>query len=165
MNNKRNDLITGIVLALFALWYFYEALSIRIFAGMGKAVVNSTTMPKIWAVCLLLLAGALILRSLRTPAPKDAKSGSGFNLGAWVKANYEVFLTFAALFLYAALMEPLGFIISSILYIFAQTLILMDKGHRSYVKALVIAVVCSVASYALFVYWLAVLLPVGAIFE
>lgn len=164
MNNKRNDLITGIVLALFALWYFYEALSIRVFAGMGKAVVNSTTMPKIWAVCLLLLAGALILRSLRTPAPKGAKSGS-FSLGAWVKANYEVFLTFTALFIYAALMEPLGFIISSILYIFAQTLILMDKEHRSYVKALAIAVVCSVASYAVFVYWLAVLLPVGAIFE
>lgn len=161
MNDKRTDLITGIVLALFSLWYFYEALHVRIFAGMGKAVVNSTTMPKIWAVCMLLLSGALILRSIR--APKGKEEGNG--LGAWFKANVEVIYTFAALFIYTALLEPLGFIIASVLYIFAQTLILMGKEHRSYVKALIIAVVCSAASYYVFVYHLAVLLPKGAIFE
>lgn len=164
MNNKRNDLITGIVLAVFALWYLWQSFSIRVFAAMGKAVVNSTTMPKIWAVCMLLLAGALILRSLR--APKSAKDSQGaFSLGEWCRANSEVLLTFVALFIYAAIMVPLGFIISSILYIFAQTLILMGKEHRSYVKAGIIAVVCSVATYFIFVYWLAVLLPAGMIFE
>ena len=162
MNNKRNDLITGIVLAVFALWYLWQSFSIRVFAAMGK--VNSTTMPKIWAVCMLLLAGALILRSLR--APKSAKDSQGaFSLGEWCRANSEVLLTFVALFIYAAIMVPLGFIISSILYIFAQTLILMGKEHRSYVKAGLIAVVCSVATYFIFVYWLAVLLPAGMIFE
>lgn len=162
MNSKRNDLITGIVLALFAIWYFFEAMSIKTFAGMSKAVVTSSTMPKIWAVCLLLLAGALILRSIR--APKPEKAGQKVTFGDWCKTNSEVLLTFAALFIYAGLMAPLGFIISSILYIFFQTLILMGKEHRSYVKALVIAVVCSAACYFVFVYGLAVLLPGGAIF-
>ncbi len=163
MNSKRNDLITGIVLALFSLWYLYEAFSIRIFAGMGKAVVNSTTMPKIWAVCMLLLAAALIFRSIRAPAPKG--NGDKTSASSWIKENSEVWCTFAALFIYAALLEPLGFIIASILYIFAQTIILMGKENRNYVKAGIIAVVCSVASYYVFVHWLAVLLPVGAIFE
>ena len=36
MNNKRNDLITGIVLAVFALWYLWQSFSIRVFAAMGK---------------------------------------------------------------------------------------------------------------------------------
>lgn len=162
MNSKRNDLITGIVLALFALWYFYEAIGIKTFAGMSKAAVTSSTMPKIWAVCLLLLAGALILRAVR--APKGAREGKRATFAEWCKTNSEVLQTFAALFIYAALMAPLGFIISSILYIFFQTLILMGKEHRNYVKALVIAVVCSVACYLVFVYGLAVLLPAGAIF-
>lgn len=162
MNSKRNDLITGIVLALFALWYFYESTGIKAFAGLaGKSPVTSSTMPKIWAVCLLLLSAALILRAIR--APKGKSAGSKFSLGDWCKTNSEVLLTFLALFVYAALMAPLGFIISSILYIFAQTIILMGKD-RNYVKALIIAVVCSVASYCVFVYGLAVLLPVGAIF-
>ena len=160
--SKRNDLITGIVLALFALWYFFEASSIKVFKAFSKAAVNSTTMPKIWAVCMLLLALALIVRALRN---KEKSSAASFSLGTWFSKNKEVVLTFIALLIYIAIMNLVGFIIASIFYIFAQTLILMPKDQRNFLKAGIIAVVFSSATYYVFVYWLAVLLPVGAIFE
>ncbi len=162
--DKRTNLITGIVLAAFALWYLYEAFKVRVFAAMGKAIVDSTTMPKIWAVCLLLLSLCLIVRSLRTKESKKAKA-SRLSLGELVKKNTEVIWTFIALLLYIACLHFLGFILSSMLYIFAQTIILMPKAERSYVKAGIMAVVCSVAAYMIFVHLLAVLLPVGTLFE
>ena len=161
--SKRNDLITGIVIAVFSLWYYFEASNIRVMKAFSKSAVNSTSMPKIWAVCMLLLAIALIVRGLRNK-DKDAK-GEPFSFSAWFNKNLEVVETFGALLIYIAIMDFVGFIIASIFYIFVQTLILMPKGEKSYVKAGIIAVIISVATYYIFVYWLAVLLPAGAIFE
>lgn len=63
-------------------------------------------------------------------------------------------------------MEPLGFVISSMIYVFVQALILTQvKTKASMIKAGILAVVCSCATYYVFVNWLAVLLPAGAIFE
>ena len=76
--SKRNDLITGIVIAVFSLWYYFEASNIRVMKAFSKSAVNSTSMPKIWAVCMLLLAIALIVRGLRNK-DKDAK-GEPFSL-------------------------------------------------------------------------------------
>lgn len=48
--SKRNDLITGIVIAVFSLWYYFEASNIHVMKAFCKSAVNSTSMPKIWAI-------------------------------------------------------------------------------------------------------------------
>ena len=103
--------------------------------------------------------------ALEGPEYRRPKPCPEAELSAWFNKNLEVVETFGALLIYIAIMNFVGFIIASIFYIFVQTLILMPKGEKSYVKAGVIAVIFSVATYYIFVYWLAVLLPVGAIFE
>lgn len=158
---KRTDFVAGIVLALFSIFYFYSALHVRIFRAMGKAIVNSTTMPKIWAVCMFLLALCLIIRGIRSPK----KKGEHVSLSEWVKENIEVLGTFLVLIIYVLIMEPLGFVIASFFYIFTQTLILMPRGKRSLVKAGIIAVIFSAGTYYVFVNWLSVLLPAGRIFS
>ena len=82
-----------------------------------------------------------------------------------VKENSLIIYTFGALFLYALALEYVGFIISSAVYIFLQTLILMPKQNRSFIKAAILGVVSGVAAFCIFVYWLDVLLPVGKLFE
>ena len=162
---NRTDFITGIVLAVFALWYFFQSTTIRIFPGMGKSIVNSQTMPKVWAVCLLLLAVALMSRSFRKGVPDPDAGRPRVSLRQWISRNTEVLATFAALFVYAALLAPLGFVIATIAYIYAQTLILMPQKQRNHIKALLLGVVAAPAAYFIFVHWLNVLLPAGAIFE
>ncbi len=166
MSNRKTDLVTGIVLAVFALWYLYQSFSIRMFAAMGKVAVNSATMPKLWAVCMLLLSAALISRYFRKgKAEKAEKAEKKAGSGSILADNAEVIATFVSLIVYVALLKYAGFIVSTSLYVFAQTIILMQKHERSYVKAGVLAVVFSVAAYFLFVHVLAVLLPIGTWFE
>ncbi len=160
---NRTDFYTGIVLALFAIWYFVQAGTIRIFPGMGKAIISSQTMPKLWAVCLMLLAAVLISRPFRKSFKADREAKLSFS--EMITKNSEVILTFVALFVYAGLLSSLGFIISTALYVFAQNLILTPKEDRSYLKAALLGIVSSVAAFCIFVYWLDVLLPVGTIFD
>ncbi len=165
MNSRRKDLIAGVVLALFALWYFHEAAGIKSFAGLGgSAVINSATMPRIWAGCMLLLSCALILRSLRSGRRSGRKEQRRGSPAAWCREHAAVLLTFAALAAYAALMVPLGFMAASTLYISAQIMILQGS-RRHWFSALLIAVICSAASYFIFVRGLAVLLPAGWLFQ
>ena len=158
---KRTDLLAGIVLALFSVFYYYNAMHVRIFRGMGKAIVSSQTLPKIWGVCMYILALCLIIRGLRA----KKKSGERMSFGEWVKENTEVLATFAALIIYVLVMEYIGFIISSLVYIFVQTIILTPRAKRNYVVAGVIAVVFSFGTYYVFVNFLSVLLPAGRIFS
>lgn len=163
---NRTDFIAGIVLAIFSILYYMQACSVRIFPGMGKSIVNSQTMPKILAVCLFLLAACLISRPFRKSYKDDNSSKKKMlSLMETVKENSLIIYTFGALFLYALALEYVGFIISSAVYIFLQTLILMPKQNRSFIKAAILGVVSGVAAFCIFVYWLDVLLPVGKLFE
>ncbi|MDO5352100.1 MAG: tripartite tricarboxylate transporter TctB family protein [Succinatimonas sp.] len=163
---NRTDFIAGIVLAIFSILYYMQACSVRIFPGMGKSIVNSQTMPKIWAICLFLLAVCLISRPFRKSYKDDCSSGKkSLSLIATLKDNSLIIYTFGALFLYAIALEYVGFIISSAIYIFLQTLILMPKNNRSFIKAAILGVVSGIAAFCIFVYWLDVLLPVGKLFE
>lgn len=163
---NRTDFIAGIVLAIFSILYYMQACSVRVFPGMGKSVVNSQTMPKIWAICLLLLAVCLISRPFRKNYKDDSSSGKkSLSLIATLKDNTLIIYTFGALFLYALALEYVGFIISSAIYIFLQTLILMPKKDRNFIKAAILGVVSGAAAFCIFVYWLDVLLPVGKLFE
>ncbi len=167
---NRTDFWTGIALAAISVFYWVEAGQIKFFKGFGAMAkgpgITSRTMPEIWAVCLMLLALVLISRGFRGGKARESGGGSpAFSLKAFIIEQREVIATFVALFLYAALMQLCGFIISSAIYIFAQTLILMPKGRRRPVLALCLGVAVSAIAYAAFVHWLGVLLPVGMIFE
>ena len=163
---NRTDFIAGVVLAIFSILYYMQACSVRIFPGMGKSIVNSQTMPKIWAICLFLLAACLISRPFRKSYKDDNSSNKkSLSLIETLKENTLIIYTFGALFLYALALEYVGFIISSAVYILLQTLILMPKQNRSFIKAAILGVVSGLAAFCIFVYWLDVLLPVGKLFE
>ncbi len=60
-------------------------------------------------------------------------------------------------------MGPVGFVPMTILYLFAQILILTPtkKWKRTYIPALIVALICACLFYYLFRYKLNVLLPQG----
>ena len=78
-----------------------------------------------------------------------------------MKDYREVILSFLFLLIYILLLQPVGFIIMSALFIFAEAMVLTPKEKR---KPLIAAIVCIVAAVIVdfaFVNLLHVLLPAG----
>lgn len=75
----------------------------------------------------------------------------------------EVVASFIALGLYVGLMGVIGFLITTVVYLFVQILILTprEKWKKNYVPAAITAVVAGVVLFFIFRYVLNVLLPVG----
>ena len=72
-------------------------------------------------------------------------------------------LTILCMVGYAALFEPLGFIISSALYLFLQITVLSNQKNRKLPLFAVISLVTSVFIYVVFVYLINMPLPMGLI--
>jgi hypothetical protein len=165
----RKNIMTGGVLLAFSGAYLALSTKIRIFRGAGAAPLDSAFVPRFWGLCLLLLSLSLLLRGLRERkrevalhgAPEKSAVGFGAKARAFIAANYEAILTFAIIAVYTALIDPVGFLIMSILYLFAQILILSDPKKRNLVRAGIMAVVASVAVDYIFVQLLHVMLPRG----
>lgn len=169
MSKHRKDLVLGVALLIVAGIYYYLTLSIQIFAGLGATWMNSQTTPQLYAAILAVLAISLIIRTIRRiKADKDAglleESGEKMTLRFFFGEYYAVILTFVCMFLYALALKPIGFIISSFVYLIVQIIVLTPKGKLTknvIILALVIALITSVLVDWLFVTQFSVLLPPG----
>ena len=72
-----------------------------------------------------------------------------------------VVASLVVMFIYILLLEAIGFVIMSALYLFAQFFILMHKDERNYSRMAIAAVVLSVVVYIVFVYAFQLRLPSG----
>ena len=161
----RTDLIAGIVLALFSIFYFHFAGEIKIFAGAGSSI-SARTIPYMWAALLFLLSICLIFRDLRRPgeAVENIPEGETRDFRWWLSENYAVVGTFAALILYALLLKRLGYMLSTFLYLMVQIMLLTEKARfngKTFLRGLLIAVLFTLISDYLFVRLLHVPLPKG----
>lgn len=161
----RTNLAAGGALSLFAVCYLYLSFGIKPFEGIGATPLDAAFIPRLWGTALLVLSLSLIVRGFRA---RNAEFGKGegkkkekFSLREFYTKNGEVILTFASIAVYTALLGPVGFVITSALYVFFQIMILSPPGERNYKTAAVIAIVSSAAVDYLFVVLLSVLLPTG----
>lgn len=159
----KSDLITGIVGAALSAGYLWQATKVKVFGAEMTAGVNAQTVPKLWGACLLILSVILIVRALLA-LRKEQQTADARALLAQVKAHREVVYTFVLLILYAALMKPVGFILTSIVYTFLQIWVLTPLEKRTKkVKtvAAALSVAFSVGLYFVFTKYLMVMLPAG----
>lgn len=107
-------------------------------ASYGSSI-GPSAMPAFLAVCLMVLSVIGIITAFRDKS--DSKPGK--------QLDYKRFLTIlGALILYVFLMEPLGYVISTFLFLFVGFQV-MKKGD--YLKTGIIALVFAVAVYYLYV--------------
>lgn len=160
------DMIAGAVLALFSIVYYIASHSIQSF-GSNKDFISARTIPVAWAVLLLVLSAALMIRSyseIRRLKAAGEEIFSGRTFKDWLADNYAVIGTFVMLFLYAFAMRPVGYLVSTFVYLIIQVVLLTQRekiNKKLIVKALILAVAFSVASDYLFVELLSVPLPSG----
>ncbi len=158
------NMIAGGVLFAFGLAYFILSWQIANFKGLGAPPINAKFVPRLWGGLLMLLSLIVFVRGLREylRLKKEGKlpPGSG-QIVERIMEKREVILTFLCLLVYILLLQPVGFIIMSALYIFAEAMILTPKGKRRPLIAAIVAVVAAVFVDYAFVNLLHVLLPAG----
>ena len=149
---NRIDLITGLVLFLFAVWYGAAAWMLP--KVQMQDVIDSYVYPFALAVVLGLLSLGLIFKSVR------GKMGeSGVCLFPSGKGLREIAFIFASLILYIVLFQRLGYLTSTILFM-GFVLKFMDRS-RSLGKVLLLSILVSGVCYILFVHLFRVPVPAG----
>ena len=152
MTNKVRNIICSVIMLVFGAGMIVLARDIphKIASDVGSAYV-----PTFLGICILVVAGAkLILTVLnRKPAASQKIQFTQDALGG--------FGTIALMAVYMLCFEPVGFIVSSAVYLFVQMIVLSDNKNRNPILFAVISVALPVAIDALFVYAIHMPLPVG----
>ncbi|MEG1584915.1 MAG: tripartite tricarboxylate transporter TctB family protein, partial [Anaerovorax sp.] len=94
-------------------------------------------------------------------SPDEAKEN--FDEDAYVKeSSFRSFAVIAALLvLYVAAFKPLGFILSSVAFLFCAMLFLTPKEKRNWIYIVALSVIIPIAVYFLFVSGFRLKLPAG----
>lgn len=83
---------------------------------------------------------------------------------SWFTDHYTVLGTFILLFAYALVLRPVGYLLTTFIYLIIQIILLTEQkkiNKKLVVKALILSVVFSILSDYLFVKLLSVPLPSG----
>lgn len=141
---QRNDRICGVLLLVLAVAYGWGATQFPEPFG-GAESVGPETFPKVLAVVLALSSLYLIVK----PDPDNA----------WPKGRIvlELVIAVAVLIAYTLLLQPLGFIISTLLAVGTLCWRMGAAPMRAYMTGAVAGVVV----YLLFTYALNLALPLG----
>lgn len=154
------DLIAGIFLFIFSVIMYQASFSIRM---MFVSRVGSRFVPQLIAIAIGVLSLVLVVQSLlrMKAAEKTARAEKGEAAPPTFKEILPVAGTFLALILYAVLFEPLGFIVTTALYLFVQFYLLTGTVKRNYIVFALSAVLTSVVVYYIFVEAFHLMLPPG----
>lgn len=152
MTNKVRSLLCSVIMLAFGVFMFVNALSIphKIASDVGSGYV-----PKFIAGCIVVVAAAKLILTLVKKDPNANKKETAENdkLGGLA--------TIGLMVVYMLIFEPVGFVCSSVLYLFAQIMLLSNKQNRNPLLFAVISIVLPLAIDALFVFVIKMPLPKG----
>ena len=150
MTDKKRDLVCSVVFLVFGGFMFFMSMSIQ---PMMEKDVGSGFVPKVIAAAIVVVA---FIKLVLTLVSKKESGAAGTDED--MKGGL---LTIAALAAYVLLFQTLGFIISTVLYLFVQITVLSNEENRSMPRFGIISVVTPVVVYVLFVYVIKMPLPIG----
>jgi len=149
---KRNELIAG--LAMLGAGIAYLVLTMNL---PRRGTIDAAFVPWVLAVALCLL-GALQLwvwRKLPDKSAEPSEKPEAIDYPTVIKSM-------ALVLLYTALMQPLGFVITTVLYLYAQFIVLTPADEKvKHLQYVLIAVVSAVLIFYIFRHGFDLLLPVG----
>lgn len=161
MLKKYKDYISSVVIIVIGTILFCTTFSIKKIGGVSTDI-GSDLMPKITSL-LLIMIGILLFIQKYIFGKKNKKVD--FNITKTTVPtklfNKAVLSTLIIILLYIILMQPLGFILSTTIYLITQIFVLTPKEYFKSIRVIIIAVVTSVVVYYLFVYFFYLLLPAG----
>ncbi len=130
--------------------------SFQIPAG-GNLGLGADFMPKIVSVILLCCAFGFLIQALRTPKAEPAVKKEKRDPVPAIRFC----IAFGMLILYTVLLKPVGFVIMTTLYVFAQSLFMVPPEKRNFLVSGILGVASSLLIYFVFAKGLSMTLPAG----
>ena len=155
---RYEDLCIGGVFLAFTVFYVSQIPYIRV---TNLAPMNSEVYPKIVTALLFFLSGLQIAVGIK----KILRADPDKKTQAQQKEYTTVIRTFFLTVVYILLLEPLGFFISSTLYVFLQIVLLCPPDKVRLGRFAGISLVVSAVVYGIFRYGLDLMLPAGPLVE
>lgn len=159
MRTHRANQILAVVLAVFAVWYLYEAFQIRVFPLPRP--IDSDLFPKVLGFLMLGLAGLLFfVREAIDEAAMEAAPAAADEPESpfWQRPWTRIVVTAVAVAVYATLLQPLGFILASFLLVAGLT---VYYGYRRHVVTLGVAAAIPLVFYLVLTRLMTINLPAG----
>lgn len=161
MSEKKKNVYAGIVLLLFAIFIYVVSSWIP---ESKSDILGSRFFPRCTAVLMGILSGILTLSSISVRKRDETEGGLAQQTGL----NHSLLLTCLALIMYYLIILQLGFVITSISYLFCQCLILLPKeDYRNRKKMMITLAISVLVPVAInFVFWkiFMIALPAGNLF-
>lgn len=159
-NAQKTNLYAGIFSLVYGIVLF--VLTATMGATKKGTDVGADFLPRIIAILIIALSLGFIAVTV-SGIMSARKAGTANDEAPAEKKNYKgIIMTMALLIAYVALMNTIGFIVTTIVYLFLQMLIL---GHEPTKKQIilyaVISVVAPIIIYYVFVNGFQLLLPAG----
>lgn len=158
MLNKYRDVISGSVLLIVSIIMFTATFSIK---RLTVSRIGSQFMPQLVFGFLAVLSIIIIYDRLKKARLYDSSIKADEKSSEEKVNTKAVLATFAALAVYAFLLETVGFLIMTALYLFVQISILSGKKNRKLPTFAIIAVSSSVIIYYTFRLVFDLMLPAG----
>ena len=153
------------LLIFIALFYFTKDIKLLVV----NTTVDARFWPKVCCICGGILSALLFIQSVFFGAVQKKQEDTGKinaeegEKGFFCSDAARTAATFALTLLYAALLSPIGFVVSALLYLFTLFMLLSEKEGRKIWKLLLIDAVFTAVVYILFRYAFQMLLPAGTI--
>jgi len=157
MTKKKQSLVLGSIFLVLSIVLYCQARSIKTGSSL---LAGADFMPKVMAILLMLVSIAYLVQGFANKVTEvsrqnDAKKKT--EKMEWIRLVLEFLLLFGYLFC----LKPIGFIISTMAFIFLQSILITPKENRKILLLLIVAGVCTVITYLIFVKGFKLLLPAG----
>ncbi len=149
MTDKKKGIITSVLFLAFSIVMIIFAKDIK---PMMENDLGSGFFPMVVGIAMCGLSVLRLVLALREKEKESKKSNDDLMGGLG---------TLILIGAYCIAFNPVGFIISTIVYLFLQILLLTPKAKRNWLVISIISLVTPFAFYALFVYLINTPLPRG----
>lgn len=155
------EIIIGLVLIGLSLVIYIQGGNLP---SLNEAFFNAGSFPRMIAAVLILLSIILILsklNELRKKKPAEDKVSSKERLAAFYTEYKLVILTTAVFFVYIFLLQFIGFVVSTILFIIGAAILIGYRKRKEVVTISAVAVILTLTIYFFFENVLYVRFPSG----
>ena len=159
MRTHRANQILAVVLAVFAVWYLYEAFQIRRFPLPRP--IDSDLFPKVLGFLMLGLAGLLFfVREAIDEAAMEAAPAAADEPESpfWQRPWTRIVVTAVAVAVYATALQPLGFVLASVLLVAGLT---AYYGYKNHLVTMGVAIAVPLTFYLVLTRLMTINLPAG----
>lgn len=150
MTDKKKNILTSVLFLALGAFVFFEALGIK---HVMKNDVGSAFFPKVISVAMMGVAVIRLVMALREPEGEKEAAKDSDAKGGW--------LTILLIMAYVLVFNSVGFLISTVVYLFLQMLVLTPAEKRKIPVLATISIVAPLVIYTLFVYAINTPLPKG----